>query len=178
MNYIIDLDIELLRLIQSSRIILFDDFLYWISYTTTFVSIAILLVLAYKSFIKKEINTKFTFYQLLIIFSASACVSLILKFTIQRPRPFTSYSDIIKLSEAGSYSFPSGHTTEAFAIALGAILLFRNKLWAISIVLWALFVAYSRMALGVHYPLDVFTGIIIAVLISFSTKIIRAKWIK
>ncbi|TXB60110.1 phosphatase PAP2 family protein [Phaeodactylibacter luteus] len=178
MNFIIDFDIELLRWIQNSRIAYLDNFLYWVSYSTTFVSIALLLVLASQGFIKKARNFKVIFYQLLTVFLTSAFVSLVLKFTIERPRPFITYPDIVKLSEAGSFSFPSGHTTEAFSMAFGAMLLFQNKLWSIPIILWALLVAYSRMALGVHYPFDVFAAILIALIISFLTIITRAKWIK
>ena len=176
MSSIIDFDIELLRLIQNSRITLFNNFLYWISYTTTFVSIAILLILAYHRFSKKEQNRKVIFYQLLTLFSISAFVSLLLKYTIERPRPFITYPDIVKLSEAGSFSFPSGHATEAFAMAFGAIIFFQNKLWAIPITLWALLVAYSRMALGVHYPTDIFAAIVIALIICLLTKYLIIKW--
>ena len=176
MSFIIDFDIELLRWIQNGRIKSFDNFLYWISYTTTYVSIVILLILAYHGFIKKERNLSITFYQMLTMFSASAFVSLLLKCTIKRSRPFITYSDISKLSEAGSFSFPSGHTAEAFAMAFGAILIFQNKLWAIPIILWALLVAYSRMALGVHYPIDVFAAIVIALVISVLIKHLTKKW--
>lgn len=176
MDFILDFDIELLRWIQNGRIKSLDNLLYWISYTTTYVSIIILLILVYHGFIKKKRNVRITFYQMLTMFSVSACVSLLLKCTIKRLRPFITYPDIIKLSEAGSFSFPSGHTAEAFAMALGAILIFQNKRWAIPIILWALLVAYSRMALGVHYPVDVFAAIVIALVISVLIKHLTKKW--
>jgi len=87
-----------------------------------------------------------------------------LKFAINRTRPYTKYpNDIIKRDNAGPYSFPSGHTTAAFATAT-AMSLSYNK-WYITIPSFAYagFVGYSRMRLGMHYGTDVFGGIIIGV---------------
>jgi undecaprenyl-diphosphatase len=87
-----------------------------------------------------------------------------LKFAINRTRPYNKYpNDIIKRDNAGPYSFPSGHTTAAFATAT-AMSLSYNK-WYITIPSFAYagFVGYSRMRLGMHYGTDVFGGIIIGV---------------
>jgi membrane-associated phospholipid phosphatase len=87
-----------------------------------------------------------------------------LKFAINRTRPYNKYpNDIIKRDNAGPYSFPSGHTTAAFATAT-AMSLSYNK-WYITIPSFAYagFVGYSRMRLGMHYSTDVFGGIIIGV---------------
>jgi undecaprenyl-diphosphatase len=87
-----------------------------------------------------------------------------LKFAINRTRPYNKYpNDIIKRDNAGPYSFPSGHTTAAFATAT-AVSLSYNK-WYITIPSFAYagFVGYSRMRLGMHYGTDVFGGIIIGV---------------
>jgi undecaprenyl-diphosphatase len=88
-------------------------------------------------------------------------ISFALKNIITRERPFKVYPDIEKLSEAGSYSFPSGHTLEVFAIAVALSISIPKKKIIIPLFLWASLVAYSRMALGVHYPSDVIAGMII-----------------
>jgi undecaprenyl-diphosphatase len=95
-----------------------------------------------------------------------------------RDRPFITYPDIIKLSEAGSSSFPSGHTIEAFAIAFAVFYLFKERMFVIIIFSWAILVAYTRMALGVHYPLDVLAGIFIGTSTSFITLKVyeRLEW--
>lgn len=162
-------DILLLRWIHHNRIELLDNILYYISFATTFVSIGILLALLVIFIKSKERKFKTLFYKLLAVFLVSATVSLTMKNTIFRPRPFDAYSDIHKLSEAGSSSFPSGHTMEAFAMAMGLTLLLKNRKYSIMVFTWALLIAYSRMALGVHYPLDVFAGILIGVLVSYIT---------
>ncbi len=86
----------------------------------------------------------------------------IIKYTVDRQRPFELDVKIEKLSTGGSPSFPSGHTSDAFLMATCIMLLFGNKKWAIALVLsWAVFVAYSRIVLGVHYPSDVIGAILI-----------------
>ena len=46
-------------------------------------------------------------------------------------------------------------------------LLFRNKLYTITAIIWALLTCYSRMYLGVHYPGDILAGIVIGIITSF-----------
>lgn len=92
----------------------------------------------------------------------AAGVSSILKITIRRPRPFTTYPDLItKKSAGGSYSFPSGHTTMAFANATALSLSFPKWYVIVPSYAYAAAVAYSRMYLGVHYPSDILGGIIV-----------------
>lgn len=89
------------------------------------------------------------------------------KFIIRRARPFTQYSDIKQEAKAGGFSFPSGHTTAAFATAASLSLAFPKWYVIGPSFLWASTVAYSRMCLGVHFPSDVLGGIIIGVGSSF-----------
>lgn len=87
-----------------------------------------------------------------------------LKFAINRTRPYNKYpNDIIKRDHAGPYSFPSGHTTAAFATATAMSLSYSKWYITIPSFAYASFVGYSRMRLGMHYGSDVFGGIIIGV---------------
>lgn len=91
----------------------------------------------------------------------SAIITNVLKYSIQRARPFETYSFIEKLSDGKSPSFPSGHTSGAFSLATS--LSVANPKWYIIVpsFVWATSVGYSRMALGVHYPSDVLVGAVI-----------------
>lgn len=75
---------------------------------------------------------------------------------------FAEYEKLIKTPS--DYSFPSGHTTSAFASALAASCFFRNKAFVISSVTLAAIIAISRIYLYVHFPTDVIAGLIIGVI--------------
>jgi membrane-associated phospholipid phosphatase len=94
-------------------------------------------------------------------FLVSAFVSTALKYSFKRDRPFVTYSDIEKETSGGSYSFPSGHTSDAFATATSLSMAFPKWYVIVPSFLWASAVGYSRMDLGVHYPTDVLAGGII-----------------
>ncbi|MCE1188247.1 MAG: phosphatase PAP2 family protein [Ignavibacteria bacterium] len=92
---------------------------------------------------------------------SSAIVSNILKYAVNRPRPFVTYPFLEKVTSGGSPSFPSGHTADAFSIATSLSIAYPKWYIIIPAYGWAGAVAYSRMDLGVHYPSDVLAGAII-----------------
>lgn len=164
-----ELDISILRFIHHNRITAFDSFLYYASFATTFISISILLLVLILAIKHNSFELRIKFFKLLAVLLIAAIVSLSLKYSIVRERPFAIYTDIEKLSEAGNSSFPSGHTIEAFAIAFAVSTLFPKRKFIIPVFLWALLIAYSRMALGVHYPSDIFAGMFIGTSIGYLT---------
>ena len=97
--------------------------------------------------------------------------NLTLKPLIARTRPFTVNMDINLLIVAPKdYSFPSGHSAASFSAAF-SLLFGKNKLWKPSMVLAAL-IAFSRLYLYVHYPSDIFAGILIGFITGFLANII------
>ena len=79
----------------------------------------------------------------------------------KRDRPFVTYPDIVKKSDGGGYSMPSGHTSAAFCTATSLSLLFPKWYVIAPAYLWAVSVGYARMYQGVHYPSDVLVGAIV-----------------
>ncbi len=94
-------------------------------------------------------------------FVVSSIITVGLKYSVNRIRPFNTYSFIEKEASAGSPSFPSGHTSSAFCNATSLSLAFPKWYVIVPSYIWASSVAYSRMHLGVHYPSDVLVGAII-----------------
>ena len=87
-----------------------------------------------------------------------------LKYGINRPRPFEQYpNDIVKRTNASKYSFPSGHTSSAFATATALSLSTKKWYVAVPSYAYACAVGYSRMRLGAHFPSDVLGGMVLGV---------------
>jgi membrane-associated phospholipid phosphatase len=97
----------------------------------------------------------------------SLAITNALKYTIDRPRPFEKYPDIERATRAVSPSFPSGHTSSAFALATSLSIAYPKWYIIVPSYSWAIMVAYSRMHLGVHYPSDVVVGVLIGIGSSF-----------
>ena len=90
------------------------------------------------------------------------CAVVLLKNIVARPRPFAEIEALIPLiAKPTDFSFPSGHTTASFAVALVMLRMLPKKIGIPAVVLAAL-VAFSRLYLGVHYPTDVLAGFVVA----------------
>ena len=86
-------------------------------------------------------------------------------------RPFVRNPAIIPhesaVGTATGYSFPSGHTTSASALAMSFAMAFKKKWWVwLLAALFALSVGFSRLYLGVHTPADVGIGILMTVVMA------------
>ena len=160
-------DLTLLNWLQSHTVPHSIPVLQFISNTTTVVSIMLAIIILVISIVRKSKPVFKQFLALAVVLILVAVVSQGLKALIFRERPFVDHPFIEKLSEAGSSSFPSGHTLEAFAVAAALTFLFSRKKIVIPVYIWAILVAYSRMALGVHYPSDVLAGILIGTFIGW-----------
>ena len=110
-----------------------------------------------------------------LIFGA-IITNLLLKNIVARPRPFTEIQGLVPLiTKPTDFSFPSGHTTASFAVALVMLRMLPGKYGIPAVVLAAL-IAFSRLYLGVHYPTDVLAGFLVALMGSIlSVWIVKKK---
>ena len=76
------------------------------------------------------------------------------------------------------HSFPSGHTTAAFAMALIMAYIINRKFWSVILPFLALLAGYSRVYLGQHFPTDIFAGICIGIVSAILSLLIYRKFIR
>jgi undecaprenyl-diphosphatase len=87
----------------------------------------------------------------------------VIKPLVGRPRPFVAVptSTVVGAYRPSTFSFPSGHAAQSFAAAVVlAYALPRRRAWWLTL---AALIAYSRIYIGVHYPLDVIVGTLVGV---------------
>ncbi len=85
---------------------------------------------------------------------------------VERPRPFDAGVSVAQTTEPDDFSFPSGHTSAAFAAAFAYTITSKRKqrLFDGIIISFAALVALSRLILMVHYPSDVIAGLFVGVI--------------
>jgi undecaprenyl-diphosphatase len=98
-------------------------------------------------------------FNIALVLSASQAIVHILKRIVQRPRPFTALNWAKAINHPRDFSFPSGHTAAAFALAL--VIAKSIPQLALPGLILACLVAVSRVYLGVHYPSDCLVGFLI-----------------
>lgn len=103
--------------------------------------------------------------------------NLILKNAVARPRPCwidTSVELLIK--NPTDFSFPSGHTLSSTIAAV--ILTLTNKKFGYFAIPLAVILSFSRLYLFVHFPSDVFSGMVIGLIVGFATYFVAKNIIK
>lgn len=90
------------------------------------------------------------------------------KFTFERLRPCAQEGvlEFIRQGECRGYGFFSGHSSNSMATAIFTGLMLRPvyKNLIYFMIVWSVVVAYSRIYLGLHYPLDILCGLTFGVL--------------
>lgn len=164
LDQLIALDKELFLFLNGLGTSTWDGF--WLFYTNKVNWIpmyAVLLFLMFKKEDKKTFLVTVLVVALMILFTDQ--VTNLFKSGFARPRPCheTDLIDNMRLVKSwcgGKYGYFSGHSSNSMAVAVftGLFLRFKFKYLIFVLLFWAALMAYSRVYIGVHYPLDIVSG--------------------
>jgi len=170
---LIQLDTTLFTFINSHHNSFFDFWMYWSSNRLIWVPFYIALSLI----LLKHYNKQFFFmvFFIGIMVAASDQLSVLIKELAQRPRPchdpvLQSSVHLVRAYCGGAYGFVSSHAANTLSLATFLYLACNDNMrWLKFVMLpWAVLIAYSRVYLGAHYPLDIvggwFLGILLGIL--------------
>jgi undecaprenyl-diphosphatase len=166
---ILDLDTALFSWLNGLHQPWLDSFMIFATKTNSWIPLYLLIIglIFYKSGLRKG-----SIQLLIIILSvglADFITSGLMKPFFERLRPchdpFFQGNIFVPFKCGGKYGFASSHAGNTFALAT-ILSLFFSKEWGqwIKIMLvWAAVVSYSRVYVGVHYPLDILVGALIGI---------------
>ncbi len=96
---------------------------------------------------------------------AAEVATIIVKISVRRQRPPGTLGAIYRRTDP--YSFPSGHAARAAMLSMLSWALVPGPLFA-AILAWSPVMVLSRVAIGIHYVLDVLAGIVLGVGLTFA----------
>ena len=176
---ILNLDTELFIYLNSLGFPLFDNF--WIFLSNKEANVLFYSTLLVLYFYKRSLKFKFSelFYLLILIafmITITDQTANLFKDSFQRLRP--CYNEMIKDSIrlvkescGGKYGFFSAHASNSFTLAVFFGLLYKKKFKYLIYfsLLYASLISYSRIYLGVHFPLDILFGAAFGLIIGILT---------
>ncbi len=162
----------------------FDAIMPAITELSSFVFVTIFLIIVFliaKFKNKEEIKNIILICIISVLFVG--LITVIIKYIVNEPRPFMELSNVhLLVVEDDLRSFPSGHTATVFSLITCLILNIKGyvkhyKAVSCLLILYGIIIGFSRIYVGVHYPIDVIFGAAIGIcgsifILNFEDKIL------
>ena len=172
METLIHLDKEIFLFLNNLGNPAWDTF--WLTVTNKWMAIPLYALLLYLIF--RKLGLKATALTLVVIAVMIACsdqLANVFKHAVERPRPCRQEGVMESMRfiavRCGLYGYYSAHASNSMALALflGMVLKKQYPKLIYFLLFWAFLVGYSRIYIGVHYPLDVLSGLAMGTLLGF-----------
>ncbi|RAJ12980.1 phosphatase PAP2 family protein [Olleya aquimaris] len=167
LDQLVQYDKELFLFLNNLGSTTWDGF--WLFYTDKIHWVplyAVLAVLMYKRLNTKMFVLTLVVIALMILFT-DQITNLFKNVIVKRHRPchedeLVQAMRLLKSWCGGQYGYFSGHSSNSMAVAIfsGLMLRYKYKYLIFILIVWAMAMGYSRVYIGVHYPLDILTGMI------------------
>ena len=147
----------------------------WLAiFAAKFIIVAIPLYLA-GLWISGGRRNRLTAIALVLAFGIALVLSTLIGMVVFRPRPFMIGLGHALVQHRPNSSFPSNHGL-AFAVWAAVLFMLRRRAVAWLAVALGVLVAWSRIYVGIHYPLDMIGAAIIAVPVAMASLWIMARY--
>jgi len=165
------LDKDLLLYLQSQNTPLMDTLMAGITSKYNWLPLYLLLLLAlFRQFGWQAVYSVVAVVLLVIL--SDQITSSLMKPLFGRLRPChdPEIGHLVRIVTkcGGLYGFVSGHASNSFAVTTFFLLLFhKTHRYVWWLLIWPIFVSYSRIYLGVHYPLDILGGALVGIILGY-----------
>ncbi|MBO4906451.1 MAG: phosphatase PAP2 family protein [Bacteroidaceae bacterium] len=181
----IELDQRLLLLLNGSGNPFWDQMMWTVTATATWLPMAALLLylIAHNNTWRRTLIVLLGVA--LVILLADRISSGVFKPMFHRWRPshepaLEGLVHLVNGYGGGRYGFISSHAANTFGLTTFIALLTRSRLMLLTMTIWACLSSYSRIYLGVHYPGDILAGALFGVLVgvccSYIYKAAERRW--
>lgn len=158
---------ELLQLFQKIRLPILNEFMLLITEFGGEIAFLVTAIIVFWCFDKRQ------GYFIMCVGFVGTILSQFMKLWFRIPRPWVKEPGIAMeaaIGDAGGYSFPSGHSQTSVGTFGSLALTVKNKIVRAICIAIAVLVPVSRMYVGVHTPLDVGVGALIALVLMFAVR--------
>ncbi|MCB0375575.1 MAG: phosphatase PAP2 family protein [Sinomicrobium sp.] len=170
MNSIIEYDKALFLFLNSLGNETWDGF--WLAVTNTYTAVPLYAVLLFLTVRRFGVKSALVIVLLVaLMITGTDQLANAFKYGFERLRPCHDETvmhamRLVKPHCGGKFGFFSAHAANSSAVAAFFSLVFAKHYSVLPLLLtmWAILVAYSRIYIGVHYPLDVITGMSVGML--------------